>query len=83
MYNQLIYESVLSKHGVEKTIDFCQMTSEANQHVYDFLNNEKGNNYETCMDYGYDALWWKEKGAALLRERNERVFSGDSGRNIY
>lgn len=83
MYNQLIYETILSKYGVEKTIDFCKMTSEANQHMYDFLNSDKGTIYETCMDYGYDANWWKEKGETLLKERNEKVLSVYSGSNIY
>lgn len=83
MYNQIMCDTILNKYGVEKTIDFCQMMSEANQEVYDTINSEKDKVYETCMDYGYDALWWREKGAALLREWNERVFSSYSGRNIY
>jgi predicted methyltransferase len=76
-------DTILNKYGVEKAIDFCQMMSEANQEVYNVLNSEKDRVYETCMDYGYDALWWREKGAALLRERNERVFNVSSGRNVY
>jgi predicted methyltransferase len=76
-------DTILNKYGVEKAIDFCQMMSEANQEVYNVLNSEKDRVYETCMDYGYDALWWREKEAALLRERNERVFSVSSGRNVY
>jgi predicted methyltransferase len=83
MYNQIMCDTILNKYGVEKAIDFCQMMSEANQEVYNVLNSEKDRVYETCMDYGYDALWWREKGAALLRERNERVFNVSSGRNVY
>lgn len=70
MYNQLMYEVILSKYGAEKTIDFCRMASDAYQHVYDVLNNEKGNPYETYMDYGYDANWWNKKAEELLNKNN-------------
>lgn len=83
MYNQIMCDTILNKYGVEKTIDFCQMMSEANQQVYDTINSEKDKVYETCMDYGYDALWWREKGGALLRERNEKMLNTHSGLNIY
>lgn len=75
MYNQIMYDTILNKYGVEKTIDFCHMLSEGNQEMYNILNSEKGRAYETCMDYGYDAIWWKEKGDALLKQRNQKVIS--------
>lgn len=83
MYNQIMCDTILNKYGIEKTIDFCQMISEAHQNIYNILNSEKGRNYETCMDYGYDAQWWREKGEALLKERNEKMRNIASGNYIY
>ncbi len=83
MYNQLMYEHLLNKYGVEKTIDFCLLNSEATQHLYNFIDDDGSVDHETYMEYAYDAKWWKEKHDILLKERNDRLINSNSGRKIY
>lgn len=71
MWNELIFNHLLAKYGIDATIEYCKLHSEGCQMVYDIRNNEKGDSYESYADYSYDAYWWKKKGEELQKQKDE------------
>lgn len=71
MWNEMIFNHIFNKYGMDATIEYCKLHSEGCQMMYDILNNEKKHTYESYADYGYDAYWWKNKGEELKKQKDE------------
>ena len=66
MYNSEIITIMISKYGVEKTIDFCKMESLRNDLLH--RDYKSRNLVEAAGEYEYERKWWEEAKVKLEKE---------------
>jgi hypothetical protein len=63
MYNSEIITVMISKYGVEKTIDFCKMESLKNDLLH--RSYKSRNLIEAAGEHEYERKWWEEAKVQL------------------
>ena len=63
MYNSDIITVMISKYGVEKTIDFCKMESLKNDLLH--RSYKSRNLIEAAGEHEYERKWWEEAKVQL------------------
>jgi hypothetical protein len=79
MYNQLLFNKLVEKHGVAHVIIYCQMESDTKALLYEECHKRGNVPYEEYMDYAYDRDWWANKAEELKKlYDNERLIGETS-----
>jgi hypothetical protein len=76
MYNQLLFNKLVEKHGVANIIIYCQMESDTKGLLYDECEKLGNLPLEEYMDYAYDRDWWANKAEELKKLYDDERLTG-------
>ena len=68
MYNEDFVQRIISEHGREQALIFCQLEGEKNELVVRQFKEMKNIPYDQYMDYDYEMTWWKNRANKLKNE---------------
>lgn len=71
MYNQLIVNKLVQEHGMEHTIIYCTLESDAKAQMYEECKSVAGLRQEDYADYAYDRDWWANKAIDLKKQLDD------------
>ena len=61
----------MKNHGIEHTIIYCRMESEAKGEMYNECKNLGTMRNEDFADYAYDRDWWAQKATELKKQLDD------------
>ena len=73
MYNEDFVQHIISVHGREQALIFCELEAEKNDRIVREFKEMKNIPYDHYLDYDYEKQWWKDRAVKLKKERHEHI----------
>ena len=72
--NDDVKDRIILDYGIDKAIEFCEMTSKMYKMMHDDLVKKGYSEMAlTLFQYDYESEWWKNKYVELKERKDERT----------